>query len=66
MSAKYFCDVCEAEMICADHGRLSRKLGDVKIEIVTGYKDGTNNGHICHACVLKAVNEGVPTKPMLR
>ena len=62
MSAKYFCDVCEAQMAASDMKRIKRKLGDVEIEIMTAYRGCWNNGHLCPACILKAVTDGEPSK----
>jgi hypothetical protein len=65
MSAKYFCDVCEAEMDPdSDMKRIKRKLGNVEIEIMTAYRGCWNGGHICPSCVLKAVNDGEPSAGM--
>lgn len=61
MSAKYFCDVCGAELASSDLKRVKRKLGNVEIEIMSAFKGFWNNGHFCLSCVLKTVNEGEPS-----
>jgi hypothetical protein len=55
---KYFCDVCSKEIPAAKTGRVIRQLGPVKVEIMTSFKGVSNSGHICEACVIRAVVEG--------
>ncbi len=62
MSAKYFCDVCKAEMDPnSDRKRVKRKLGNVEIEIMSTFRGCWNSGDICPSCIIKAVNDGEPS-----
>lgn len=58
MSIKYYCDVCKHEMRKSDHPRLKVRLGDVRVEVMTAFRNTWNTGDICHSCVKKVVAKG--------
>ena len=53
MSAEYRCDCCGQPMSDMEHGRLKRQLGDLKVEVIHTWHNVSNNGHICHNCILE-------------
>lgn len=59
MSAKYYCDGCNKEMPAGEHGRLRRKLGNIGVEIIHSVEKVWNAGHVCHACLIATVKDGV-------
>lgn len=58
MSAKYFCDVCRKELKPSERDRLTRVLGKLKVQVMQCLRGVWNGGNFCHACILKAVNDG--------
>lgn len=58
MSAVYKCDVCGRKMKASDHQRLRVRFGDIRVEIMTCFRNVWNAGNICHACVKQAVAKG--------
>ena len=58
MIAHYTCDRCGYKMKPADHERIKVEFEGVLVEIISGWKNVWNGGHICHRCVRAAVKHG--------
>ncbi len=59
---KYFCDVCKKQMTPNDNGRLKGKEGILEIEVMVSVNGVWNGGHVCHKCIVKAINELMDTE----
>ena len=57
---RYFCDVCGEELRKGESARVHGEVGRVSFEVMTAIDGTWNNGLICHACVVKAINSCYP------
>lgn len=57
---RYYCDLCGNEMPKNEHGRLIRRYACVTVEIIHAVGGTWNLGQVCHACIIRVVNEGTP------
>jgi Flp pilus assembly protein CpaB len=65
MSARYFCDVCGKELERTDYVAQKWRLGNLAVEVSAVLKESREEsyGHVCSACIRKAVTEGEPVRP---
>jgi len=56
---KVFCDICEKEITGDEaYNRLKTRSGMLLTEVLTAVDGVWNGGHVCHACIRKAVIGG--------
>jgi hypothetical protein len=66
VTARYFCNACLKEISPPEHWqRLERTLAfdtgtTVKVTALVTVDGVTNAGHVCHACIVRTINEGAP------
>ena len=63
MVAKYYCDVCEAELTKREGYRLMKKKDFLVVEVIVGMNGTWNAGHCCHKCIIDAVVSGNDVPP---
>jgi hypothetical protein len=65
VTARYFCDGCGTELTTEEAARRLQRARifpghHIAVKVTVALDGGWNSGHVCHACILRVMNEGVP------